>query len=75
MNNNELLTSIMNYWERAINKDGNADFKVNELIDKFALSCGIDERKLDADVFITVSNMTATQKRKLWNMLQESNII
>ena len=75
MNNKQLLESIMKYWDKCINTSGEADYEVNNLIYNFALSCGIDEEKLQGDVYITVSNMTASQKRKLWNKLLISNIL
>ena len=75
MSNKRLLKNIMKYWERCIGENCKSDYDVNNLIDNFALSCGIDERKLEGDVYLTVSNMTASQKRKLWNELLTSNIL
>lgn len=51
-----------------------SDYKVNKLVNDFAISLGIDEEKLDNDVELTVRNMTNSQKRKLYKLILESGI-
>ena len=71
----EILTSlIMNYWTASISKKSEADFKVNELIENIAESCGRYEKVYDYDVALTVSFLTNAQKRKLYKQLLNSGI-
>ena len=70
----KLINLIMEYWEDCAYHDCESDFKINALVDDFALSCGIDEKKLNGDIDITVKNMTNSQKRKLYKLMLESNI-
>ena len=70
---NKLVKQIIDYWAECI-YDCESDYKINKLIDNYALSCGIDERKLHGDIDITVRNMTNSQKRKLYKLMVESNI-
>ena len=71
----EILTSrIMNYWTASISKNSEADFKVNELIENFAESCGRYEKVYDYDVALTVSFLTNSQKRNLYKQLLNSGI-
>lgn len=71
---NKLVGMIMDYWEDCAYRDVQSDYEVNKLIYDYALSCGIDEEKLENDVSLTVRNMTNSQKRKLYKMLVKSNI-
>lgn len=71
---NKLVNLIMEYWSECAYRDCESDFMINDLVDDYALSCGIDERKLNGDVYITVRNMTNSQKRKLYKLMVESNI-
>lgn len=76
MNNKQLLTAIMEHWtQAAIEGTVETDYQVNNLIDDYAFSIGIDQRKLEGDVFTSVSNMTTTQKRTLHKMLLSSGIL
>ena len=45
----------MDYWNECVSKNSEADFKVNELIENFAESCGRYEKVYDYDVALTVS--------------------
>lgn len=71
---NKLVNLIMEYWSDCAYRDCESDYRINKLVDEYALSCGIDERKLNADICITVRNMTNSQKRKLYKLMVESNI-
>ena len=71
---NKLIKQIMKYWEECAFRDCDSDFAINNLVEKFALSCGIDERKLMGRVDIAVYNMTNSQKRKLYKLMLESGI-
>lgn len=71
---NKLINQIMEYWELCAYSDSKSDFAINKLVDDFALSCGIDEEKLEADVLLTVRNMTNSQKRKLYKLMCTSGI-
>lgn len=71
---NKLVNLIMEYWCDCAYRDCESDYKINKLVDDYALSCGIDERKLEGDIEITVRNMTNSQKRKLYKLMLESNI-
>lgn len=71
---NKLINLIMEYWEECAYRDCESDYQINKLLDDYALSCGIDERKLNGDIEITVRNMTNSQKRKLYKLMVESNI-
>lgn len=64
-----LIDKIMKHWESQIWKGLQADREVNEIIEHFAYECGIDQSKLNGDVFTTVSNMTNSQKRLLCKIL------
>lgn len=64
----KLIQEIMDIWSNMIATPV-GDRKVNNLIDNFALSIGIDETKLEGDVYLTVRNMTNSQKRKLCKKL------
>lgn len=71
---NKLVNLILEYWGDCAYRDCVSDYMINKLVDDYALSCGIDERKLNSDVEITVRNMTNSQKRKLYKLMLESNI-
>ena len=79
LNNKQLHKAIMDYWVKSISipKRNNidADYKVNTLLYDYALSHGIDEKELENDIDLTVSAMTATQKRELLKLLHDSNIL
>lgn len=65
-NQSKLLTkTIMERWEELAYKDGISDRLVNNLIYNYAKSLGIYQEKLNADVTLTVNNMTNSQKRRL----------
>ena len=70
----KLVSLIMDYWTKCVSKNSEADFKVNDLIENFAESCGIREKVYDYDVTLTVSFLTNSQKRKLYNQLLNSGI-
>ena len=71
---NKLFNQIMEYWETCAYANCESDFAINDLLDDYALSCGIDERKIEARIDITVRNMTNSQKRKLYKMMLDSGI-
>lgn len=71
---NKLIKLIMEYWEECAYRDCESDLSINILLNDYALSCGIDESKLNYDIEITVRNMTNSQKRKLYKLMIESNI-
>ena len=71
---NKLIKMIMEYWEECAYGDLDTDYAINMLVDDYALSCDINERKLQGRVDLTVRNMTNSQKRKLYKMMLESNI-
>lgn len=65
-NQSKLLTKdIMKHWEALAYKDSISDMLVNDLIYNYAKSLGIYQEKLNADVTLTVNNMTNSQKRRL----------
>lgn len=71
----KILTNlIMDYWSECVSKNSKADFKVNELIENFAESCGRYEKVFDYDVALTVSFLTNAQKRNLYKQLLNSGI-
>lgn len=70
----KLINQIMEYWEECAYRDCDSDFAINKLVEKFALRCGIDERKLMGRVDITVRNMTNSQKRNLYQLMLISGI-
>ena len=70
----KLVSLIMDYWTKCVSKNSKADFKVNDLIEKFAESCGRCEKVYDYDVTLTVSFLTNAQKRKLYKQLLNSGI-
>ena len=43
----KLYKQIMEYWEACAYCNCEKDFAINDLLEKYALSCGIDERKLE----------------------------
>jgi hypothetical protein len=71
---NKLVNLIMEYWEECAYRDVRSDYEINKLVYDYALSCGIDERKIGNDVSLTVRNMTNSQKRELYKLMAESNI-
>lgn len=71
---NRLVGLVMEYWEECAYRDTMSDYKINKLVYDYALSCGIDEEKLDNDVSLAVRNMTNSQKRKLYKLMVDSNI-
>lgn len=71
---NKLVNLIVEYWADCAYRDNESDYKINKLLYDYALSCGIDEGKLNSDIDITVRNMTNSQKRKLYKLMVESNI-
>lgn len=70
----KLVFLIMDYWTKCVSKNSEADFKVNELIENFAESCGRYEKVFDYDVALTVSFLTNAQKRRLYKQLLNSGI-
>lgn len=71
---NKLVKLIVEYWQDCAYRDCESDYKINKLVDDYAMSCGIDERRLHGDIDITIRNMTNSQKRKLYKLMLESNI-
>ena len=71
---NKLFNQIMEYWETCAYANCESDFAINDLLDDYALSCGIDEIKIEARIDITVRNMPNSQKRKLYKMMLDSGI-
>ena len=69
-----LVFLIMDYWTKCVSKNLEADFKVNDLIENFAETCGRYEEVFDCDVALTVSFLTNAQKRKLYKQLLNSEI-
>ena len=65
----KLVFLIMDYWTKCVSKNLEADFKVNDLIENFAETCGRYEEVFDCDVALTVSFLTNAQKRKLYKQL------
>ena len=74
MTTEKLVNRIMEYWADCAYRDCESDYKINKLVDDYALSCGINEETLNGDVEITIRNMTNSQKRKLYKLMVESNI-
>lgn len=70
----KLFRKIIAYWEACAYRDCESDFAINDLVEKYALSCGIQEKKLEYRIDITVRNMTNSQKRKLYELMLESGI-
>ena len=70
----KLVFLIMDYWTKCVSKNLEADFKVNDLIENFAESCGRCEKVYDYDVALTVSFLTNAQKRRLYKQLLNSGI-
>lgn len=70
----KLTNLIMDYWYECIFKGTKADREVNDLIENFALSCGVCEENFDNDVESTVRFLTNSQKRRLHKMLTNSKI-
>ena len=70
----KLVKQIMDYWMECAYRDCESDFAINDLVEQYALSCGIQESKLEYRIDITVSNMTNSQKRKLYKLMLESGI-
>ena len=74
-NQSSLLTKdIMNYWVECAYRDSESDKLINNLIYDYAESIGIHQEKLNYDVALTVNNMTNSQKRKLFKIMQSSGI-
>lgn len=72
---NDLTGKIMAYWEVcAYEKDSKADFAINDLVNHFASSCGINQDKLNNRVDLTVNALTNSQKRKLYKLMLDSGI-
>ena len=70
----KLVFLIMDYWTKCVSKNSEADFKVNDLIENFAETCGRYKEVFDCDVALTVSFLTNAQKRKLYKQLLNSGI-
>lgn len=70
----KLFKKIMAYWEACAYRDCESDFDINYLVEKYALSCGIQESKIEYRIDITIRNMTNSQKRKLYKLMLESGI-
>ena len=70
----KLYNLIMEYWSECAYSNFEKDFLINDLLYDYALSCGIDEEKLQNDISVTVRNMTNSQKRKLYKLMVDSNI-
>ena len=70
----KLINQIMEYWEACAYRDCTSDFAINELLEKYAASCGVYEKNLEYRIDITVRNMTNSQKRKLYKLMLESGI-
>ena len=71
---NKLFELIIEYWKLCAYRDCASDFAINDLVEKYALSCGINEKNLEYRVDITIRNMTNSQKRKLYKLMLESGI-
>lgn len=70
----KLYEKIMEYWSVCAYCNGKKDFAINDLLEKYALSCGIYEEKLESRIDLTVRSMTNSQKRKLYKKMLESGI-
>ena len=70
----KLYKHIMEYWEVCAYCNCEKDFAINDLLEKYALSCGIDERKLENRIDLTIRYMTNSQKRTLYTKMLESGI-
>ena len=70
----KLVFLIMDYWTKCVSKNSEADFKVNDLIENFAETCGRYEEVFDCDVALTVRSLTDAQKRKLYKQLLNSGM-
>lgn len=71
---NKLFNRIMEYWEDCINCNNKKDLAINNLLEKYALTCGIDESKLEYRIDLTVKRMSLRQKRKLYKIMLKSGI-
>ena len=70
----KLFNQIMEYWEVCAYRDCESDFAINDLLEKYAASCGIYEKNIQYRIDITVRNMTNSQKRKLYKLMLKSGI-
>lgn len=70
----KLYKKIMKYWEACAYCNCEKDFAINDLLEKYALSCGIDKRKLENRIDLTIRCMTNSQKRTLYKKMMESGI-
>ena len=70
----KLVFLIMDYWTKCVSKNSEADFKVNDLIENFAETCGRYEEVFDCDVALTGRILTNAQQRKLYKQLLNSGI-
>ena len=61
----KLYKQIIEYWEACAYCNCEKDFAINDLLEKYALSCGID---------LTIRCMTNSQKRTLYKKMLESGI-
>ena len=71
---NKLVNKIMEYWEACAYRDCESDFAINDLVERYARSCGIREENIEYRIDITIRNMTNSQKRKLYKLMLESGI-
>lgn len=70
----KLYKKIIEYWEACAYCNWEKDAAINDLLEEYALSCGIDERKLENRIDLTIRSMTNSQKRKLYKKMLESGI-
>ena len=70
----KLYKQIMEYWEACAYCNSEKDFAINDLLEKYALSCGIHEDKLEYRIDLTIRSMTNSQKRKLYDLMIKSGI-
>ena len=65
---------IMKYWAECAYSNTKKDFAINDLLENYVSDCGITMDMLNGEIELTVLNMTASQKRKLYKKMLESGI-
>lgn len=48
----KLYKKIMEYWETCAYCNCEKDFAINDLLEEYALSCGIDEKNLKTELIL-----------------------
>lgn len=69
----KLLKSIMDFWWECISKSIEADYQINDLLEKFIIGCGVTYFSHDLDR--SVLNLSNSQKRKLYSVMLKSGIL